>query len=704
MQTTILNISYSACAVAFLLLGLLIGLNWRQSRYAVVLLASIISTIIWAVGAILSQLYLLPTILLAFFEIAHIASWLIFLGLVLGVSPIHKGILNSRLFITLVSSAIAVILGIYTLSTLNPGTFHPEVILLVVGSCFMSLSIIGLLLLENIYRNTDQDGRWSIKFICFGLGALFSYDFFYYADIVLFRSLNDSLFLARGFVNALIVPLLAISIFRTRSWSLDLHISRNVVVHTAALLICGLYLLVMAGAGYFVRQYGGTWGTVIQITFIFAALLLLIVLVSSGALRTKARLFISRNFYSTKYDYRTEWLRFVKTISSGSAVAPLPNRILHAFTQIVGSTSAALWVLAPKEDRFTVAAKWNMGETLPDEPLPSPLLQILEQECSVLEIDTLRSVDTAALCSEITNWFRDETRAWLILPLIHRQSVQGIIVLGTPRAQRQIDWEDQELLMTVGRQAASYLAEEEAANALNEAKQFETFNKRFAFVAHDIKNIVNQLSLMVKNSEIHGANPDFQSDMLETVESSVTRMTDLLRQLSAKRSPARPKTPQLIDLSACLTNLEKQWQKSSARIEFDIDPRQVHFSGNQDRLISAINHLIQNALDATSAGGRNVAIILRSKINAEDITVDVVDNGAGMDAAFIRNELFQPLSSTKESGFGIGVYQVREYIEQMGGTLKVESDPGQGTMMRIIFPLAGTLNVLNSDFTTQASS
>jgi len=703
MHATILNISYSACGGAFLFLGLLISLNWRRSSYAIVLLTATMLTAAWAIGVILSQVYTLPTFLLAVLEIGRTASWLAFLGLILGISQIQKGLMNAAFATLLLSIIIAPILGVYAVTIFHPGFLLPETVLLIVGLCYMSLATLGLLLLENIYRNADDDGRWSLKFLCFGLGALFSYDFLYYADIVLFRALNDSLFLARGFVNALAVPLLAISMFRTRSWSLDLHISRNVVLHTAALLIGGLYLLVMAGAGYFVQRYGGTWGTVIQITFFFAAFLALIVLISSGSLRTKVRLFISRNFYSTKYDYRTEWSRFVQTVSSGTTIAPLPDRILHAFSQIVASTSAALWVLGPGEKKFVLAAQWNMGKSLPDETLPSPLIQILEQERSVMEVGALKQKQSVLMTSDLAAWLRDEKRAWLILPLMHRQSVQAVLVLGTPRAQRHIDWEDQELLMTVGRQAASYLAEEKATHALSEARQFEAFSKRSAFVAHDIKNIVNQLSLMVKNSESHGAKPEFQSDMLETIESAVTRMTALLQQLGDWET-ASPSTIHPLDLNTCLMQVKEHWRHASTGITFELTPGRTLILGDPEQLISSFNHLIQNAIDATQESGISAAVVVRTRRQKSSVTVDVIDQGPGMDAAFMQEKLFKPLSSTKKAGFGLGVYQVREYIELIGGTLEVESSPGKGTTMRVSMPLAGAAPEARAGSTTGAEA
>jgi signal transduction histidine kinase len=58
-----------------------------------------------------------------------------------------------------------------------------------------------------------------------------------------------------------------------------------------------------------------------------------------------------------------------------------------------------------------------------------------------------------------------------------------------------------------------------------------------------------------------------------------------------------------------------------------------------------------------------------------------------MDAAFVRDELFQPFRSTKSGGYGIGAFQTRELIRTAGGDLEVISEKGVGTIMRILLPL-----------------
>jgi hypothetical protein len=78
-------------------------------------------------------------------------------------------------------------------------------------------AIIGLALVEQLYRNATAELRWVIKFLCIGLGSLFTVDFIVYSKSLLFTRLDYSLWGARGLINALTVPLLAISMHRLQT-------------------------------------------------------------------------------------------------------------------------------------------------------------------------------------------------------------------------------------------------------------------------------------------------------------------------------------------------------------------------------------------------------------------------------------------------------------------------------------------------------
>src|SRR4029077_20341764 len=134
-------------------------------------------------------------------------------------------------------------------------------------------------------------------------------------------------------------------------------------------------------------------------------------------------------------------------------------------------------------------------------------------------------------------WLAGLETAWAGIPLSHEGRLAGIVILGHPAIRPRLDWEDFDLFRTAGIQAASYIAEARSQQALANAQRFDEFNRRFAFIMHDIKNLVSQISLVARNAERHAENPEFRADMVATLQSSVKKMNDLLARLSRGNAP-----------------------------------------------------------------------------------------------------------------------------------------------------------------------
>jgi putative PEP-CTERM system histidine kinase len=479
---------------------------------------------------------------------------------------------------------------------------------------------------------------------------------------------------ARGAVNALVVPLIAVSAARNREWSVDVFVSRGAVFHTATLLGAGLYMLLMAAVGYYLRGYGGAWGPLLQTSFLFVALALLVVVLSSGRVRSGLRVFVSKHFFNYKYDYREEWLRFTGTISDAGRDAELRDRAIRAVADLVDSPDGGLWL---RDDRGNLvhAATWNQAWPSEEIPVDSPFGQLLGESQWVIHLDRAGALPPSCSHDAIPTWMLESQRAWLAVPLIHDARLLGFMLLGRPRAPRELNWEDYDLLKTVGRQAASYLALEQTTRALIESRQFESFNRRFAFVLHDIKNLVSQLSLMVRNADRYGKDPAFQDDMLETVRESVDKMNRLLARLHSGQE-GHTTLVRLDDLLRAVV-------ATKAEVAFECDDPEIAVAVDADRLTAVVEHLVQNGLDANSAGS---AVRVRLRSEPGHAIIEIEDDGPGMDARFVRDELFRPFRTTKGEGYGIGAYESREFAREMGGWLDVDSEPGRGTVMRLVLP------------------
>jgi putative PEP-CTERM system histidine kinase len=244
-----------------------------------------------------------------------------------------------------------------------------------------------------------------------------------------------------------------------------------------------------------------------------------------------------------------------------------------------------------------------------------------------------------------------------------------------------VNWEVNDLLKTAGRQAASFLAQMQATEALLEARKFDAFNRMSAFVVHDLKNIVTQLSLMMKNAQRLHANPEFQQDMLMTIENSLEKMRQLMLQLREGATP--PGTAFGVDLGRVAQRIESSASHRGRKLDLAVAER-VFARGHEERLERVIGHMVQNALDATGAEGR---VWLKVERLAGQARVEVGDTGHGMTPEFIRERLFKPFQTTKTAGMGIGAYESFQYVRELGGTISVKSEPEMGTEVTLLLPL-----------------
>lgn len=696
--------TYGISAVAYLALCTLLLASWRDRGPGTWLIFAAVCTLFWAVLNAVGFLWPgLAALVSPFFETLRYAGWIIFLSSFLAQYWQSVGkIAYSRAAPLLVAAAFAVAFSLDVMMALTgfqvmaPHAAISKMVLLE----RMALAVAGLFLVDNLYRNTALHNRWSIRLLCLGLGGVFVFDFLFYADWILSKSFSTSFYEARGAINALIVPLIAISAARNPGWSLDVFVSRGVVLHSASLIGSGIYLLVMGLAGFYLKDMGGRWGGLLQVSFWFGAVLLLLVTVFSGQFRARLRVLVNKHFFNYKYDYREEWLRFIQTLSSSDYAEGLRQRVIKAMADIVDSPGGALW-MAEEPAWFSRVAMWNFRAHVNGvEQRSDEFCQFLEKKGWIIDLDDVDITTGLFEDCKVPLWLRSDPRSWLIVPLIHHGTLSGFILLERPLAAKELNWEDFDLFKTIGVQVASYLAEQDTEKALAEARQFEAFNQRFAFIMHDIKNLVSQLSLLASNADKHAGNPEFQKDMVLTVKESVGRMNQMLTRLnSLSETTATNKEP--VNVPGLLNRLARNLRKRSRNFSATIPEVEIFADSDAVQLENVFTHLIQNAIDAAGENGE-VKVVLSEESGS--VLISIQDNGPGMTPEFVREDLFRPFKSTKETGYGIGAYESRQLVRSFGGHLSVDSEVGVGTKIIVRLPVLSrseATGAANTDVTAQ---
>ena len=544
----------------------------------------------------------------------------------------------------------------------------------------------SLILVHNLYGQAAPGSRRALKFPMIALAAMWAYDLHLYTVAYFTRGSAEDLFAMRGAALAGVVPLFALAMRGLSTWKLQ--ISRAATFQSLSVILILVYLIVMMSASRLMEIVGGEWGRVAQLGIVVVMTGAALVVLPSARARGWLRIFVAKHVFEHRYDYREEWLRFIGTVGrEDEEGAPLEERVVKALADIGGSPGGLL-LLVDGPYRFVPAARWNSELQVPASAEGAEALTLfVEANAYVLEFEALRG----GLFSKgrhripVPGWLAGLDRAWAGVPLIHSGRLVGLVVLEHPPFRRSLDWEDFDLFRTAGIQAASYIAEARSQQALADARRFDEFNRRFAFILHDIKNLVSQLSLVTRNAERHADNPEFRADMIATLQSSVKKLNDLMARLSPaavrEAEPARPFA--IDDLVERVVAAKSRTHPVLAGGEAGLVAR-----GDRTALEQALAHLVQNAIDA-SAPGEPVEI--RWFESGGDVAVEICDRGPGMSEDFIRTRLFQPFASTKESGFGIGAYEARALVAAMGGRLEVDSTIGGGTRFTIFLPGAEAL-------------
>ncbi len=586
----------------------------------------------------------------------------------------------------LVYTVVAAVIGLQlTISGVAPEFVHKRLLYDALESAGQMIGLTvaagSLVLVHNLYGQAAPDSRSNIRLPMLALAAMWAYDLHLYTVAYLTRAPVDDLMAMRGAFLAMLVPLFALASRRSAQWRVQL--SRAATFQSISLLAILLYLILMMSATRLLEFVGGHWVRVGQVGLIFAMTLAALVLLPSGRMRALARVLLAKHLFEHRYDYREEWLRFARTIgSAGEGQAPLGERVIKAIADIADAPGGLLFV--PDDyGRLALSASWNWRGALPPAGGDAgPLMRFLESTGFVPDFGSVRdgALRKDGKSVALPDWL-GALDAWAGIPLLHNERLVGLVVVEHPPVRRPLDWEDFDLFRTAGVQAATCLAEARGQEALANSQRFDEFNRRFAFIIHDVKNLVSQLSLIIRNAERHADKPEFREDMIATLHSSVRKMNDLLARLG-RGSPnveAEPvRTMSVAQAVAAVAEIKGRVHPVEAEGELGLaalaDPA---------RLEQAMMHLVQNAIDASPA---DAPVRIAYAARGDEAAIDIVDQGCGMSADFVRNRLFQPFASTKETGFGVGAFEARALVAAMGGRIEVESREGAGTRFTLLLP------------------
>jgi len=680
--------SYLGAAIAYSFFSVLLLFSWRANIQGKLLFISIFVSACWALVAaqisLHNESYFLAYQLL---EVLRYIAWYLFLFKLFDAASTGSsdGVSKQNSYQHFTRWAMSLSVGFAALLLLNEVlasvlSLSGQFVISIAGNVIMSL--VGLAIIEQLFRNTSASHRWSTKYLFFGAAGIFVFDFYFYTDALLFRSIDQNLWATRGIVHIIAVPLLAIASARNKNWSLNIFVSRDIILNTTAILGGGFYLLIMAGAGYYLRAFGGDWGEIGQIMFLVLALVFLFIILSSSQLRARARVFLSKHFYKNKYDYRIEWLRLTEDLNDNGQQNDHHRIAVEAIAHIVEARAGLLW-LRSENGKYKNTGQWNYGYKGNEISSDASLIRFLVKTGFVINLRDIETHKKEYNNLTLPDWVIEDQQFWLIVPLHDVAGLLGFVILADPLVERSTNWEDRDLLKTAAKQISSYLTVLATSSQLAEAKQFEVFSRLSAYMVHDLKNIAAELELIAINAKKHTGNPEFIEDAFDTVENAADDIKRLLTQLRNRRAEKEKKV--MVDLVELVSDVVVSKQHLTPAPRLRVETESVLIPLEKGRLSNVLAHLIDNAQQA-SGEHDEILITLSNKENMR--LIEIKDNGHGMDEAFINNRLFKPFDTTKgNAGMGIGMYESREFVRQLGGNIYVQSKPEKGTIITLHIPL-----------------
>ncbi len=668
-------VAYGSAGIGFTVLTLLLLAAWRGRGHGARLILASTATAGW--GALLawhSQRGDLTDSLVLVAEMLRYVAWFAVLaGLLRAVGTSRQALMGllSAWIGALVVLSIAVVQR-------SGGAVAPSGAGALLAPGGIVTALVGLAGVAQVLRRADADARNALGFLLAALGAIFACDLVVYSAAQLGGTVPPAAWDARGLVAATCVPLVAIAAKRNPQWSVNVFVSRYVVFYVTAVLALGAYLALVVMGGRLIRQHGGSTGAALEIMFFAAATAVLLLLAGSADLRRRLRVFLSKHFYRSRYDYRAEWLRFIQTLSAQEQDSDPGANAIRAIAQIIHSPGGVLFLRQTPQACFVPAYAWpqdaSRTQQLAEVAADSELVRFLERRQWVIDLQELRAAPDLYEFIALPRCLATSASVRFVLPLLHGATLIGFLLLDDPRLPINPTFEDRDLLKTVGRHVATHIAQHEADRRLAESRQFEAYHRLTAYVMHDLKNLAAQLALIVDNAKRHKRNPEFVDDTIATIANSTQRMQRLIEQLQGREPRDQRRAVPIVEIvrRACARCGLGRPVPVVGTCETD-----ALVEADPERLTTAFEHVIRNAQDATADEG-SVAITVRAE--ASTCVVTVTDTGCGMSEEFVRERLFKPFDTTKGSqGMGVGAYQLREYVQSLGGAVEVSSAPGRGT-------------------------
>lgn len=565
----------------------------------------------------------------------------------------------------------------------------------------IGLHLYSTYLLENTFRFSKEYQRRIARLFFIPMTLLLIFHIFFFTTIFLYKNIFISLLQIGLVIQGITYPVILLGFFRYRLGHEQVTIPRNTVYSSFSLFLAGAVFLGIGLSMYLFRILHLDFEYFETVLIIFTFTFLLFLVVSSGEMRRRIILFVNRNFYSSKYDYRDQFFRLHQTHMHTDGLNESIINLVENMKYAVAANDAFVFLKEPHS--YSYVLKKNPEFLINEQmiiPGNDPVIAAFENNLEPINLITNDNKKrTHAVFSPVNVNIRRLSTS-IIFPIPYNNSLAGLLLINT--GDRVLDSEDIAFIKVFSEAIGYTYYKENLLQTTIENSQFQSFNQVVSFVVHDIKNQIATLSLLAKNADQYIANTDFQQSLIRSIRSCSENLTNLVEKLSSKRKgidftiesqPVLPILEKIVNSSIVNSNdqIQIEWiRKESCYAKID-----------RSALEQIFLNLIKNGIESMNYKGRmklycftadndypefmNRFNLPQSTLRSKKAVIIIEDTGCGMDRDFLETRLFKPFETTKDKGMGIGLYQCKTYIEKMDGRLLCDSHLNKGTAFCILF-------------------
>lgn len=387
------------------------------------------------------------------------------------------------------------------------------------------------------------------------------------------------------------------------------------------------------------------------------------------------------------------------------------NLVVNTFGELLHLKTVALAVADSKSEAFQIAAAfgWPVSEyrKIKINPKNSIINHIQLSGPHVLVRNrVVRTMDWQE-ANRVAHEF-DILRAGWIIPLMVKNDLIGMLAFSSHQPERTFDETDfqffRKFAQSVARKvknAMQFMELKQMNEQLQDSQsrilqmtKLAAIEQLATGLAHQIHNPLTIISgkaqvLLLQKDRV--PMDDRIQEVLKTIVKQTKRAADITRKL-LMFSQGSGSSREAIQLDQVLNDtvalISYQTSLDGIEVTRSVDPDLPPFEGNIQEMREVFFNLILNAVQSVTFPGR-VHVELAHEAKERIIELQVSDTGKGIKEEHV-DKLFNPFFTTRENGLGLGLFVTKQIIHRLGGSIRVESRPGEGSLFIVRLPLSQT--------------